>query len=271
MLAAVALQMQPAAAFTIGVSPARVEIELGPRPTTQSLKLINYGDKATTVNIRVANFDLDENNQIRELPSHADSLDQWILIRPLQVRIEAGETATVRFAIRPFTRPQPGEHRAMIFLEQQPDRVRDGSSIRVAYRLGVAVYAQAGDKRIASVVHGTDATPEAISVDAEARGNASSRSSGHYLVWPDETAPPEAEALAMVAAFARRPPASQTPPAGAVAGGALTSLPVFPGTRRTLLTPWSTPLEPGRYRVAYSGTVGERSLGRVVSLTIPRR
>lgn len=49
----------PSQAFTVAVSPSRVEIPLTGRPTTHSLKVINYGTSATSLTIRVANFDLD--------------------------------------------------------------------------------------------------------------------------------------------------------------------------------------------------------------------
>ena len=67
----------PAAAFTVAVSPSRIEETLTGRPVTQTLKIINYGTEPTLVKIRVANFDLDDGNRVREIAPTAESLDRW--------------------------------------------------------------------------------------------------------------------------------------------------------------------------------------------------
>lgn len=262
------LSVAPAAAFTIGVSPARIEDEIGGRPKTYSLQVINYGKSATTVQIRVVNFDLDENNQVREIAPRPDSLDQWIIIRPLKVRIAPGKRAVVRFAIRPTSRPKPGEHRAMIFLEQKPEQLKGQKAIRVAYRIGVAVYGQVGKKQIASKLHGLRVVPRGIVVDGEAIGTASSRLNGHFAIWPLGKAPAEAAAIGQVAALSKQSPTKFKPPQGAAAAGPLASLPVFPGTRRNLLTAWPKQLAPGSYTLAVSGRLGERRIAKTLTFKV---
>ena len=64
------------------------------------MKLFNKSAKDIKVAIRVANFDLDEQNRVRELAPTPHSLDQWIIIRSLRFVIKAGETRTIRFAVR---------------------------------------------------------------------------------------------------------------------------------------------------------------------------
>jgi len=93
----------PATALEIAVSPARFELDLNQKRKTQTLEIVNSSDRPVEIGIDMANFDLDENNQLRVLPPTEQSLDQWIAINPTRVKIPAKGRRTMRFAIRPFS------------------------------------------------------------------------------------------------------------------------------------------------------------------------
>ena len=255
-----------AQAFTVAVSPARIETELTSRPQTQTIKIVNYGNSPTSLKIRVANFDLDAANKVREIRPEPNSLDQWIIIRPLALTLAPGEARTIRFAIRPLSRPRTGEHRAMIFLEQDRANSNSVGAIDVSYRLGVAVYAHLGAKRLATKVHNVAASPQGITVNLESKGDAQSRLSGAYAVWPAGKSP--ANAVAAVKQLTGGRDGRLVVPKGAVASGMLAGLPVFPGTRRAISTPWASGLPKGDYTVVVAGQAGEQSLARTLPLKI---
>ena len=123
----------------VAVSPSRFEITYGKKMKTYALTLINYSDHKIKARISLSNWTL-EGDKIKELPPTPQSLDQWMLITPLNVRIAPHGTQTIRFAIRPRTKPTPGEHRAMIWIDQIQDSQFENEGIQAKFRFGVAVY-----------------------------------------------------------------------------------------------------------------------------------
>ena len=263
-----AMHCQSVSAFTIAVSPARIEVALTARPKTKTIKVVNYGKEATSVAVRVAHFDLDENNKVREIAPTPQSLDQWLIVRPLKVKIPPGKTATIRFAIRPLTRPAPGEHRAIIFLEQHDAKLdQPGNRLNIGYRIGVAVYAYASPKRIQSKLHAIAVSKSSYSLDVESLGNSHSRITGMFGLWPKDKYPGDSSARASVAsANASGKPNAAV--AGSQISGKLPSLPVLPGYRRKITKGWRQPLKSGLYRFVAVGAVGEAQFTRVLPVEI---
>ncbi|MDX1388368.1 MAG: hypothetical protein R3344_04215, partial [Acidobacteriota bacterium] len=170
----------------IAVSPSRFEVEIGSKPTTESVDVVNLGDQAVTIKVTVATWDLDERNQVRILEPDEQSLDQWMVVNPLQFTIPAGRTQTVRFSIRPKIRPLPGEHRAMLYFEQVlPEET--AARIRLKFKVGVAVYAFAGDVTREGTLHGIDVVhgqnPAHFRFDVSSDGTAHVRLHGEYEVY----------------------------------------------------------------------------------------
>ncbi len=123
----------------VAVSPSRFEITYDKKMKTYALTLINYSDHKIKARISLSNWTL-EGDKIKELPPTPQSLDQWMLITPLNVRVAPHSTQTVRFAIRPRTKPAPGEHRAMIWIDQVQDSQFENEGIQAKFKFGVAVY-----------------------------------------------------------------------------------------------------------------------------------
>jgi hypothetical protein len=253
----------------VAVSPPRLEIDLDGASRTESLHVLNLSDEQTRVKVSVAHWDLDEQNQVRVIAPTEQSLDQWLIVNPLEFSIAPHEQQTLRLAVRPRVAPAPGEHRAMVYIEQQPadsplDAERSGIAVR--YRMGVAVYGYSGEIRREGRVHGLTTRLErdgvAVGLDVESTGNGHVRPKGQFAVWPRGAYPGDDSARAALLA------GNDTPPVGSVANAPLPELPVLAGTRRTLEVRVARPAEKGAYVVAAAGSLQDEPFVRVADLAI---
>jgi len=265
-----ALFLGPAIAATpppqIAVSPSKFELVIGDRPTNDSLTLMNLGDEAVTIDVSTATWDLDENSEIRIVEPNEQSLDQWMVINPLQFTIPSGESQTVRFSIRPRVEPEAGEHRAMIYFDQRLAEVDSTQSqVRVKFRLGVAVYGMAGEIERSGRLHGVEVAN--LSDAAHARfditssGSAHVRLQGQYAVYAAEDYP-GVEVTQMLdddqLEGDNRPPQ-------VLASGYMPTRPVLAGTRRYVSLPHPLPLPPGDYVLDLNGELA----GGAIDLAVP--
>ena len=255
-----AAQGPPAAPPQVAISPSRFELDVTPQPTTESVRIMNLGDAPIEVQVSVVNWDLDESNQVRVLEPTEQSLDQWMTINPLRFTVAPREAQNVRFSIRPRVAPEPGEHRAMIYLDQiLGDEPKGG--VRMRFQYGVAVYGQVGQRVRTGTLHGIEvsAGDGALSArfDISSEGTAHCRMSGQYAIWPAGAFPGEAA----TGVYDSRQPA----PAAVVRIGDLPSLPVLPGTRRQLVLQEQLTLAPGDYVLDINGDLS----GTPVDLAVP--
>lgn len=250
--------------ITIGVSPPRLELELDAAGVADSVKVFNFGSETAHINVSVHDWSLDEQNQVELLAPTEQSLNQWMLINPVTFSIPAGGSQTVRFAVRPRVEPEPGEHRAILYFTQAP-RIDVDEQMRVVGRLGVAVYAYAGEIARDGELHGVRVdgaqSPIAAAFDVSSLGNGHVRLDGHYAVWPAGTYPGVAAEIDPTLGKNGLPAL----PEGAVEIGALPGLPVLPGSRRNLLLALQRRLEPGAYVLDVQGALA----GEPVEMAIP--
>jgi P pilus assembly chaperone PapD len=214
----------------IGVSPSIVETTLDERGAASALRLLNLGTRTVEVKVTVQNWDLDDANNVRVLPPNEQSLDQWIVVQPLRFTVAAGKSQTVRLAIRPRTRPEPGEHRAIVFFEEVAPKDEAVPAMRVLFRLGVAVYAYAGTVTRLGALCGITVDQDAALFDVESFGSAHVRLAGQYAIWEGAHYPGAAKTQAIADIDAPKPAL----PAHVVAAGPLPTLPVLPGARRRI-------------------------------------
>lgn len=258
-------------ALEIGVSPTRFEIVLGEQPVTEALRVFNVATRPVTIQIRVHHWTLDANNDVQLIEPNEQSLDQWILINPSRFTIPVGEAQTVRFAIRPRVQPTPGEHRAMLYFEEVSAEEPNVRGVQTLGRLGVAVYAYAGEVQRRGTLHGVEVLPSAepltVAFDMASEGNVHIRLQGQYAVWQAE----------------RYPGAQHTRPLehlgtddlklpeGMVEAGFLPALPVLPGTRRQIKLPLQTALPPGAYVLDIKGEIGGLPINQWYSFRMKER
>ena len=257
----------------VGFSPPRFELEWDGKGSTESLSVLNVSDTPLSVAVTVGNWDLDEENRNRELPPTEQSLDQWMIVNPLQFTIEPGGSQTVRFAIRPRVQPAPGEHRAMVYLAEQPAAAADGEqALRVSFNFGIPVYLHVGEKRREGTLHGitldSATAPRLLQVDFSSTGTAYARLDAHYMIWPRSAYPGDDEAAAAIRSMAAEPDAAGPQVNGQVFAR-LPGTPVLPGYRRTLQLPIIMPDAPGDYVLAVSGRMGDVNLWQTLPFSRP--
>jgi hypothetical protein len=177
----------------IAVSPSRFELEIGSTPNVQSLRVFNFGSGAVEVQVKLATWDLDEKNQVRLVEPDEQSLDQWVIINPLRFSIPPGKSQSVRFSIRPRVRPEPGEHRAMIYFDQVLPEALADEQMRVKFRVGVAIYGTVGEVKRSGVLHSVEleqgSNPVSAGLQISSVGTAHVRIDGHFSIWPASAHP----------------------------------------------------------------------------------
>ena len=253
----------------VAVSPGKFEIEIGNRPSVQSLRLFNLGDREIEVQASVANWTLTEDSTVRVVEPTEQSLDQWIVINPLRFKIAARSSQTVRFAVRPRVAPDAGEHRAMLYFEEMLPEERNAGEVYVNFKVGVAVYGNAGEIRREPELHGIEVVSDhrvfAARFDLSSHGNAHVRLGGQYAIWP-VTAFPGASAVIPIAKVGEA--GAELPP-GVLAAGLLPSVPVLAGTRREIPLIVRHALPAGEYVFATLGAISGRQFRESVRFLVP--
>lgn len=227
-------QQVPAITPRLGISPPRIEIELDDSGLANGeFTILNLSSRDMPLALSVVHWDLDDDSQVRTIPPTEQSLDQWLVINPLQFVIPASGSQTVRFGVRPRVRPEAGEHRAMVYIsEQAADATDGGLNVRLNY--GLPIYANASETLRLPIIHDVSLEPLpgafAVTLDVENRGNAYVRPGGHIGVWSQDDYPGDFRAIQWLEADAdgRAELLIEEP----VVTGRLLSQPVLGGSRR---------------------------------------
>ncbi|MEA5573894.1 molecular chaperone [Calothrix sp. UHCC 0171] len=264
----------PASAISIGVSPPRFELKLDDkRPTTEVFRVVNIGSKPATFRIYIQDWTLDEQNKVQPLPPSEQSLGKWIVVNPGKFTIPPGKSQTVRFSIRPRIKPQLGEHRTLIYVEEVPNENSDKAPtpVRVVGRYGVGVYAYVGNIKKVGVINAiavdTKNAPVKATFDISSQGTAHVRMSGQYAIWQANKYPGASKTEQISDAGKGKPKL----PDGVVAIGSLPSSPVLPDTRRQLVLNISQQLAPGNYVLDLNGELSGTQIDRGINFTVPAR
>ncbi len=251
----------------IAVSPSMFELELGSTPSVQSLRVMNFGKEPVEATVSLATWDLDELNQVRLLDPDEQSLDQWIVINPLRFTVEPGKSQSVRFSIRPRVRPEPGEHRAMIYIDQRLPEESE-AQMRVKFRIGVAVYGTVGEVarvgELLSVELEKGSNPLKAGLQISSKGTAHVRIDGQYAVWPAALYPglaSEERSRDLVAPDAVLPEA-------VVDADELPGIPVLAGDCRQIWFQAVKPLPAGDYILDLGFDLGENRYDRALPFTV---
>jgi P pilus assembly chaperone PapD len=188
----------------MGISPDRYQITFDERGgETQSLLVQNLSDEPLSLTLSVSNWLLNEENQIVVAPPSESSLDQWIVINPLKVTIPPGSPQTIRWAVMPRLKPEPGEYRAIIFIEEdlgQEVKLAGSTEIKMKMRYGLPIYAQVGTPEENAQLHDLSIarTGERLNMSLSNEGNVHARMSGNYGIWPTAEFPGTRKALQLL-------------------------------------------------------------------------
>jgi len=235
----------------IAVFPSMFELQIGSKPVNKSIRLKNMKKKPVTIKTDVYNWTLDRQNDLQIIPGTAQSLDSWMIINPLTFTIDPGQEQVVRFSIRPDTQPAPGEHRAIVYFTEQPDKQDENAAVQVTFRIGVGIYAYADPvKQSATLQNITfDAASSTIKAHINNSGNVHTRLKGEYTVWEKGSFPGFGKAEGK-----NKP----------VTSGTLNNLPVLPGENRIIETSISLPGNPASYTITISGEVNGKKIEKIL-------
>lgn len=260
----------PGCAFAgaVAVSPPRLDITLAGSQAAEAVKVVNLDQTPLHVKVSVVHWRLDEHNRIELIPPTPQSADQWLLITPLEFVVEPGKFQTLRILVRPRVKPEAGEHRAMIFLDEQPPETKEFATRNLA-RIGIGVYVVVPPVERKAVFHCADAgffqKPMAL-LDVESTGNAHVRPAVQYVVWPQSAFPGRPG----TARVQESPTAPIVTPLGAVAAGLVPDIPVLPGTRRKIVFALAESLPAGEYWLDLSGRIDSLSVSEAVPFIVPQ-
>ncbi|MEH2435623.1 MAG: fimbria/pilus periplasmic chaperone [Nostoc sp.] len=272
LLGAFALGVPSASAINIGVSPPRLEVKINSNKTrTETIRVLNLASEPVTLKATVKSWVMNEDNKPQDIASNEQSLDQWIVFTPSQFTIPAGGAQTIRFAIRPKVQPQPGEHRAVLYLQEVSpvSPIKSSQGVRVNARLGVVIYGYVGEIKKIGILNSitVDTKPNALKAvfDITNKGNAYIRLSGQYAIWPAAQYP-GAEATKPIANTGKT---DAKLPDSVLDVGSLPSSPVLPDSTRQIKLPITKTLPPGNYVLDVNGELSGVPIDKGIPFTVP--
>jgi hypothetical protein len=257
----------------VGFSPQYYDLDLVEAQKTHAFRLFNFSKEDKVVHVSVVNWDFDAQGEIRLLPTTDTSLDQWVVVNPVDFTIPAGQAQAVRFAVRPAIELPAGEHRAMLIFDEVPqaqplaapaDKGRQ-TALRARFQFRSAIYCQVGQPKRTAEFELTEATGKGFRFQLVATGTANTRLDGQFQVWSKARYP----GLAHTTPIGNLTHPKPELPDGVLLAGILPSQPVLPGGRRDYAVIFEKPLAPGAYVVALLGNLGDAKLSREVALAVP--
>ena len=259
---------EEALAPQVAVSPPTITARIDGKPAGGAIKLYNLGKKPVTINTSIHNWILDEKNEIQVIAPTPESMDLWTIVNPVDFTIPPGRQQTVRFSIRPKSRPSPGEHRAVVFFSQPPKSVEGEAAINVQFRVGVVIYGLSGEVTRAGEVNdiSLELTNDAIDLafDITSSGNGGVRMDGQYTLWRKEGFPEPQEPLTYIV----RGDGRNVPPE-VLASDILPKIPILQGTRRVVHVLIPYPGSSGEHILYVHGALGSTTFTKSIPLTIP--
>ncbi|MEI8033741.1 MAG: molecular chaperone [Chlorobiaceae bacterium] len=244
----------------IAISPAMFELKIGSKPVYDSVRLKNLKKEPVTLKVEVYNWTLDEENKLQLLPPDPQSIDQWMMINPVNFTIEPGKEQVIRFSIRPRSTPSPGEHRAIIYFSEQP-RQSEGDGVEMLFKIGVGIYGYADEIRHAGTLQRLqlDKASSTLHAEIQNNGNVHARLKGSYAIWKKGSFP----GFKSMGSYTNWPP-DKPKPEGFIASGDLNNTPVLAGKKRTIVTRLPLPNDKTGYMVTVSGTIDDAKVEKIL-------
>ncbi|MEA5505307.1 fimbria/pilus periplasmic chaperone [Halotia wernerae UHCC 0503] len=269
LIGAFALGIPSANALNIGVSPARIELEINRKTRTQVIRVLNMSSEPVELKAYVQTWKMSEDNKLVQIPPPEESLEQWVIFTPSQFTVPARSAQTIRFAIRPRVQPKSGEHRAVIYFEEIPSTNGKVKDLRSVGRIGVVLYGYVGDIKRVGVLNSitVDSKPNGATAlfDVSSQGTGYVRLNGQYAIWPAAKYP-GANATKPINDLEK--PGKKLPE-NLLAAGSLPLLPVLPDTRRRLPLTIPKTLAPGKYVLDINGELNGIKIKQGIPFIIP--
>ena len=237
---------------TGGLQPAVFDLTLAEAQGTHAYRLFNLNKDPKQVRVSVVSWDFDDRGEIRILPSSDTSLDQWVVVNPIEFTIPPGESQAVRFSIRPALQLADGEHRAMLIFDEvlQPQPVGEASgtgaqtALRARFQFRTAIYCQTGAVSRRAELVSAQANASMLSLQTRATGSANTRFEGQFMVWK-ASGFPGLDKVFLLGNLAGPKPEL---PHGMVAAGQLPGSRCCPAVTDVRGCPWQYPAQGTLYR-----------------------
>ena len=235
----------------VGFSPQYYDLTSAEAQGTHAYRLFNLTKDPKQVKVSVVSWDFDERGEIRILPSSDATLDQWVVVNPVEFTIPPGDSQAVRFSIRPAVELSPGEHRAMLVFDEvlQPQSAAQASgpgaqtALRARFQFRTAIYYQSGTATRTAELTAVKVDATNLTLQTRATGSANTRFDGQFMIWK-ASAFPGLDKVSLLGNLADPNPAL---PHGMVAAGRLPGQPVLPGETRTYEVSLGNALQKGAY------------------------
>ena len=255
----------PLARAQVALTPQIYTIDLDKPDQTWSFRLINFTKDPKPVTVSVINWTMDAKGDVLPAPLEEQSLAPWIQINPTSFVLPANGSQVVRFAIRPAVPLGPGEHRAMIFFNEQPQGAQPKGTFRALFRLGAAIYARVSPYTMLGEILSVRPDAHGVSFEVRNSGSATTRMEGQFVVWKKGSVP----ATGPWPAHLGQP--DFKPPAGLAASGALPLDADLPGLTRSVRLQFNDKagLAPGAYVIYLRGNFGTPTIDRELAFVVP--
>jgi fimbrial chaperone protein len=237
-------------------------IEIGEAPVNETIKVRNLKKRPVTMHAEVYTWTHDDKFEVKLVPPTPQSLDQWMVVNPLRFTIPAGGEQTIRFSIRPRVKPEPGEHRAILYLSEEESAEKKEHSIQMLARYGIGIYGHVQPiKREASLTgFSFDRKSGTLAGVVRNGGNVHARLRGSYSVWKQGAFPGLKAARELPVAFE----GDVKKPEGLIVHGTFAGGPTLPGFTRTYTSKLAIPANSGAYVVAFTGELDGAPVDKVI-------
>ena len=255
----------PLARAQVALTPQIYTIDLDKPDQTWSFRLINFTKDPKPVTVSVINWTMDAKGDVLPAPLEEQSLAPWIQINPTSFVLPANGSQVVRFAIRPAVPLGPGEHRAMIFFNEQPQGAQPKGTFRALFRLGAAIYARVSPYTMLGEILSVRPDAHGVSFEVRNSGSATTRMEGQFVVWKKGSVP----ATGPWPAHLGQP--DFKPPKGLATSGALPLDADLPGLTRSVRLQFNDKagLAPGSYVIYLRGHFGTPAIDRELAFVVP--
>jgi P pilus assembly chaperone PapD len=248
----------------VGISPAYYDLSAAEAQRTNSFRLFNYTTETKHVRVSLAPWDADADNVPQLLPSGPTTMDQWVVINPVEFEIKAKASQAVRFSLRPALDMAPGEHRVMLIFDEIP-APNEKAIMRARFQFRSSLYVQVGNTIRQGELGKITADAEAFHVPLKNTGNANVRLNGQFSIWHAKSFP-GAQATQLLTGLNDPSPKF---PEGMVFAGVIAAPPVLPGRAHTVSIAYGgTKLPPGKYVLDLNGTVGDGVLDQPTEFVV---
>lgn len=248
----------------VGISPAYYDLSAADASKTQTFRMFNYTDQIKRVRVSLAPWDADPANQPRLLPPGPTTLDQWVVVNPVEFEVKPQSSQAVRFSVRPAAELPPGEQRVMFIFDEINPPVEDGK-MRARFQFRSALYVQSGQTARKGDIESITAGTDGARIRLKNVGNANVRLLGQYAIWQAVDFP-GVEATSLIAGLGS-PDAKLAQ--GQLVANSLPGNPVLPGEVHDIVFNFGTAtLKPGRYVLDLNGKLGDAPLDRSVEFVV---